>query len=54
MQALADSLQLFAEATNIRLIDGDELVPVATYHADPDDHGTDGRGQAEGCRHASA
>ncbi|HEX4450064.1 MAG TPA: ATP-binding protein [Kofleriaceae bacterium] len=58
MQALAESAQLFAEATtdldrvlnlvarrfseligeatNIRLIDGDELVPVATYHADPD------------------
>jgi signal transduction histidine kinase len=58
MQALAESAQLFAEAstdlkrvlglvarrfseligeaTNIRLIDGDELVPVATYHADPE------------------
>jgi signal transduction histidine kinase len=58
MQALAESAQLFAEAstdlkrvlglvarrfseligeaTNIRLIDGDELIPVATYHADPE------------------
>jgi signal transduction histidine kinase len=58
MQALAESAQLFAEATtdldrvlglvarrfseligeatNIRLIDGDQLVPAATYHADPE------------------
>ncbi len=27
---------LVGDATNVRLIEGDELVPVATYHADPE------------------
>ena len=28
-------LELVGDATNIRLIEGDALVPVATYHPDP-------------------